>query len=68
MLVERTAVPPPVVPELERLVVAVLREVVLPEVLRLVCAEEVPVERRVWSFWFTVPVEREVVEPVERRV
>ena len=57
MLVERTAVPPLVVPELERLVVAVLREVVLPvvlrevvepEVLRLVCAEEVlPVERRV---------------------
>ena len=61
MLVARTAVPPLLVPELERLVVAVLREVELPEVL--------PVERRVWSFWFTVPVEREVVEePVERRV
>ena len=56
MLLERTAVPP-VVPELERLVVAVPREAVLPEVLRLVCAEEV------------LPVERLVVAlPVERRV
>ena len=47
MLLERTAVPPLVEPE-DRLVVAVLREAVFPEVLRLVCAEEVlPVERRV---------------------
>ena len=29
---------------------------------------EEPVERRVWSFWFTVPAERGVVEPVLRLV
>ena len=65
LLLERT-----VVPEFRsaafvlRLVVAVLREVLLP-VLRLVV---LPVERLVRSFWVAVPVERAVEEPVLRLV
>ena len=48
---------------MDRLVVEV------PEVLRLVVAEEeVPVERFVRSVWVAVPVERLVVEPVLRVV
>ena len=44
-----------------------LREVVLP-VLRLVVAEELPVDRLVRVFWSTVPAERAVEEPVLRLV
>ena len=69
LLEERTAVPVVLwAEEEERLVVAVLREVVLPVLRLVVAAEELPVDRLVRVFWSTVPAERAVEEPVLRLV
>ena len=46
----------------------VLRLVVVEEVLRLVLALELPVDRLERVFWSTLPAEREVEEPVLRLV
>ena len=84
MLLDRMAVPElRSVEPVERLVVAVpevlrlvrvfwstvpVERLDVEPVLRLVVAEEVPVERFVRSVWVAVPVERLVVEPVLRLV
>ena len=69
MLLERTAEPEVLAAEEERLV-AVLREVVLPAVLRFTLEPRLVAEPvlRVRSVWSTVPAERAVEEPVLRLV
>ena len=68
LLLERTAEPEALEAEEERLVDAVLREVLLPVLRLVVAAEELPVDRLVRVFWSTVPAERAVEEPVLRLV
>ena len=69
MLVERTVLPALLL-ELEERLVAVLREVVLPAVLRFTLEPRLVAEPvlRVRSVWSTVPAERAVEEPVLRLV
>ena len=69
MLVERTALPALLL-ELEERLVAVLREVVLPAVLRFTLGPRLVAEPvlRVRSVWSTVPAERAVEEPAVLRL